>query len=372
MSNLAFGIINFPSKHIKVEGLEDYRPIAAFSFLGRYRVIDFPISNMSNSGIDRIHIYVNNNPRSISEHIGSGRHYNINSKRGKLQLLFPKYNDPDSLYNTDIQSYLENMAIIDRTYNPYVVIAPSYMVFKQDYDALLLTHMNSGADITMLYHKVDNAKEYYLSSNVLNLNKQKGVLSITQNLGNTKDKNIFMDTYVMSKELFVSLVKEANKTSSLYTMMDIINDKCSELDIRGVAHKGFFAALTTLKEYFDASRQLLDIKEANDLISADWPIYTKTTDSCPAHYYDGAQVKNSMIANGCLIEGTVENSVLGRNVHVKKGAVVKDSVILAYTLIDENVHVENTVVDKWCRLTHKKEIISPPDHLGYVKRNDTI
>ena len=154
----AFGIITSASKLTRVEEMEKYRPVGAFSILGRYRVIDFPISNMSNSDIDRIHVYIgDNNPRSLVEHVGTGRHYNINSKHGKVQMLFSDSARKDNLYNSDINAFQENIEIIQRMPQPYVVITPSYMVFRQDFNALLQTHLESGADITLLYHKSDDA-----------------------------------------------------------------------------------------------------------------------------------------------------------------------------------------------------------------------
>ena len=157
----AFGIVSSSGRNIYVDGMQDYRPIGAFSFLGRYRVIDFPISNMTNSDIDRIQVYINNKPRSVVEHLGTGRHYNINSKSGKLQLLFSEHNNDNDIYNTDISCYLDNMESLSRMNHPYVVIAPSYMVYSIDFDQFLHTHIESGADVTLLYHAVDNAKEAY-------------------------------------------------------------------------------------------------------------------------------------------------------------------------------------------------------------------
>ena len=222
----ALGIINFSGHHIRVEGMQDYRPIGAFSFLGRYRAIDFPISNMSNSGIDQIQVYVNQKPRSLAEHLGTGRHYNINSKRGKLRLLFSENGAENSLYDTDIAAYIENMECIEHSTCPYVVIAPSYMIYAQDFHDVIKTHIESGADISLLYHSVDNAKEAFLNCDVLNLNKQKGVLSIEKNRGTAKNRTIFMDTYVMKRELFIELVYKAKKLSSMYTLPQIINLEC--------------------------------------------------------------------------------------------------------------------------------------------------
>ena len=347
----AFGIVSSSGRNIYVDGMQDFRPIGAFSFLGRYRVIDFPISNMTNSNIDRIQVYINNKPRSIVEHVGTGRHYNINSKSGRLQLLFSEHNNNNDIYNTDISCYMD---------------------YSIDFDQFIHTHIESGADVTMLYHAVDNAKEAYLTCNILELNRQKGVESIGANHGNKKNQNIYMDTCVMKTELFISLIKEAKKLSSMYTLADILKANCGTLDIRGVAHKGFFASITDFPSYYDANMNLLDYKAAQELFHENRPIYTRTNDSCPTQYFDTAEVKNSVISNGCQIEGTVENSVIGRGCVIKKGAVVKNSVVLAEVTVGEGVHVENEVVDKWARLVHEKEIVSPADQPGYIRRGDIL
>ena len=368
----ALGIVNFAGRNVHIEGMQTYRPVGAFSFLGRYRVIDFPISNMSDSGIDRIQVYIRRKPRSLTEHLGTGRHYNINSKRGKLHLLYSENGMDNDIYNNDIAAFIENMEFIEQASEPYVVIAPSYMIYAMDYSQLLESHIESGADITLLYHSVDNAKESFLNCNILNLNKQKGVLSMEPNHGNAKNRNIFMETYVMKKELFIELVEKAHKLSSMYTLSDIVNDSCSELDVRGVAHRGYFASISDFKSYYDANISLIDMKACQSLFSDEWPIYTRTNDSCPTQYFESASVKNSVVSNGCLIEGTVENSVIGRGCVIKEGAVVKNSVILPDSVIGKDVYVENQVVDKHAKLIHVKEIISSPDRPGYVKRNDTL
>lgn len=368
----AFGIVNFSGKQIYVEGLEDFRPIGSFSFLGRYRAIDFPISNMSNSGIDRIQVYIRRKPRSLIEHLGTGRHYSINSKRGKLQILFSENGSENSIYNTDIAAFRDNLENIRKMHNDYVVIAPSYMIYKQDFDSLIQTHVTTGADITLLYHAVDNAKDAFLNCNALNLNRQKGVLSIEQNHGNAKNRNIFMDTYVMKKELLIDLIEKAQKTSSMYSLLDIVNAELDELDIRGVSHRGYFAALTNFKSYYNANLSLIDYKNTQSLFDEDWPIYTRTNDSCPTRYFESAEVKSSVVSNGCLIEGTIENSIVGRGCVIKKDAIVRNSIILSDTVVGEGIHVENQVVDKHTRLIHVKELVADPDNPGYIRRGDTL
>lgn len=173
-----------------------------------------------------------------------------------------------SLYNNDIASYIENLEYIEQQLEEYVVIAPSYMIYTQDYNKLLNTHIESGADITLLYHSVDNAKEYFLNCYAVNLNKQKGVLSLEQNHGNAKNKNIFMDTYIMKKDLFIELIHKSRKTSSVYTLLDIVNASCEDLDIRGVSHRGYFAAISDFNSYYESNLSLTDIKNSTESVRA--------------------------------------------------------------------------------------------------------
>ena len=369
----AFGIINTTGNHIWVEGMQDYRPIGAFSFLGKYRVIDFPMSNFSNSGIDRIHVIAGSKPRSLTEHIGSGRHYNINSKRGNVQMLFAENFSRNSIYNTDIAVFDENLAdSVAKMTEPYVIVAPSHMVFKQDFSVLLDAHVSSGADITLLYHSVDNANACYINCDYVELNRQKGILSIAKNRGNEAKRDIFLDTYVMKTELFIEMIQKAKSLSSMYTLPQIVNLSCAELDVRGYAHEGYFAAVTDLKSYYDSNLALLDIEEAEKLINEDWPIYTRTNDSCPTQYFANADVKHSVISNGCLIKGTVENSIIGRGCTIEEGVVIKNSVVLPDTYIAKDIVLECQVIDKHSKLLHCTELIASADEPGYVRRGDTL
>ena len=366
----AFGIITSSVEH-KVDGLQDYRPIGGFTFLGRYRVIDFPISNLSNSGIINQQVYIASKPRSLVAHIGTGRHYNINSKRGRLQLLMPSEQKLNSIYNTNIQALYENLEYIKRQSQEYVVIAPSCMVFKQDYDALLQGHAASGADITALYHTVHHAKSGYETCHIFDIADDK-VNAIRRNLGDEDVRAISMESFVMKKSLLIKLIGEARTISSMYNLSDVINAKIGDLDVRAVEHFGYFGPITSLKSYYDANKQLLNPAKAAELFTPDWPIYTRTNDSCPSQYYDEAEVKNSLISNGCEISGTVEDSVVARGVVIGKGAVIKGCYISAYTTIGENVHLENQVVDKYVKICHENNICAPEGEVGYIKYMDTL
>lgn len=304
--------------------------------------------------------------------MGTGRHYNINSKRGKLQLLFSENRLENDFYNTDIAAFYENLEYIEEMKQDYVIIAPSYMVYTQDFKELLKKHIESEADITLLYHEVENADEAFLNCDFLNLNRQNQLLSIEINSGNVKQRDIFMDTYVMKKDLFIELIHRAKKLSSMYRLTQIVNILCGELDVRGVQHEGYFASLTDFKSYFDANISLIDFETAGTLFHKDWPVYTRTNDSCPTQYFETANVKNSVVSNGCLIEGTLEDSVVGRGCIIKEGAVVKNCVLLSGSVIGEGVHLENQIVDKHAEVIHAKDLIATPEKPGYIRRRDTL
>ena len=181
-----------------------------------------------------------------------------------------------------------------------------------------------------------------------------------------------MDTYVLMKDLFIELIHKSRKTSSVYTFLDFVNASCDELDIRGVSHKGYFAAISDFKSYYDSNLSLTDIKTAQNLFDPNWPIYTRTNDSCPTQYFETGNAKNSVVSNGCLIEGSLEHSVVGRGCIIKKGAVVKNCVILPDVVIGEDTVLENVAVDKHVRINHIKEVKGTPEHPGYVKRGDHL
>lgn len=368
----ALGIVNFEDTAVDIVGMTDYRTISAVSFLGRYRLIDFVLSNMSNSGIQQIQIYIKNKPRSIIEHLGVGSQYNINPKRGRMHILHGEQTVRSEIYNHDIANFMQNIHFIEEVNCPYVIIAPSYMVYRCDYNELLKQHIESGNDITLLYKNTDEAKEQYIDCDVVNLDKEKRVIGFEKNRGKYKNRNISMECYIMSKKLFIELIKRGSNMSALYWLKDILADCCMEYRIGAVAHKGYVACINSLKSYFRESMYMSKLEHATDLFKYDWPVYTKTSDSPPTQYAMGAKVSGCSVANGCYIEGTVENCVLGRNVVVKKGAVVKNSILLQGSYIGEGAKLDHVVVDKEAIVHHVKKLVGTNDAPIYVKRRDRI
>ncbi len=366
------GIVNCDDSALGNLHMLKYRSIGAVSFLGRYRLIDFPLSNMTNSGIEEIKLLINSNPHSIIEHVGSGIQYNINSKRGKLDLLFAQESYSSPIYNTDVQLLYQNLRHMSNKLIDYVVIAPSHMLYSLNFKDVIDEHVAKNADITVVYKNVNDADVNFDNCECLTLDENRRITKIERNRGNRKIRNISLETYVMSRELFVNIIEAAVAESSIYRLKDVIEDLAEDHVVNGYQYKGFARCINTLEAYYKTSMELRDYDTARLLIKRDWPIYTRTNDSVPTLYTKDASVKGSVISNGCVIEGTVENSVIGRNVIIKKGAYIKDSVVMADTTIGQNVLLDGVVVDKDVVIKHPTEITGTKDNPTYIKRGDQI
>ncbi len=370
----ALGIVPINDSVVNVKGLQKFRPVASFNFIGRYRLVDFPLSNMSNSGIDNIKLFVNGNIRPIIDHMSEGaRQYNINSKHGSLEIL-PYINEDGKGYVTDIDSYYEVMDLLEANKNEYVVIAPVNIVYIADYSEYLAKHVESGADISVLYQSSDDTKEQFLGCDTVSLNRQKGVKAIEPNLGTGKTKNVSLQTYFMKRSLFMELIEAAHKESAMYWLKDIINEYIEEkdLDVRGINYKGNVYYVYDLNSYYSCNMRVLNEGNIKSLNNADWPIYTRSNDSAPTIYLKGGSASKSLVSNSCEIGGSVYRSVIGRNVKIGKGAVIENSIVSTGVTIAPNAVLKNVIVDKHAKILKKKEIIGQDDAPLYIPRKENI
>lgn len=370
----AMGIIAYTDSSIYVRGIEKYRPLAAFSYVGRYRLVDIPISNMTNSGLEEIDVYTNGDPKVLFDHIGSARHYNINNKHGHVGII-PVFTDgtpPE--YVTDIESYYNNLYNIEQDINDYVIIAPCNFVYKANYADLLNQHISSSADVSVLYQDVHNARDSFINCFILDVNRQKGVSSIYRNKGVEQHAALSLSTYIMSKKVFVDLVKRAKAYSSLFWMTDILNLVASngELDIRAINYRGPVFPIYDLKSYFQSNMAMLNEDNMSFFNDPNWPIYTRTNDSAPTIYFGGGTSQGALISNGCEVSGDVRNSIVGRGVKIGKGAMVNNCLILPDAVIGENTMLTSVIVDKDAKIIHKKEISGYDEEPLYIARREIV
>ena len=176
----------------------------------------------------------------------------------------------------------------------------------------------------------------------------------------------------MKRELFLDLIEKSYEISPLFNFIDIIKHHLGTLNVRGYKYDGYLACVNTLEEYYRINMEFLNPETFAQLFKEDWPIYTKTNDSPPAFYSSTGHAKNCLIANGCVIEGDLQNCILGRGVHVEKGCVIKNALLLPNTYVGPYSHIEYTILDKHARVENQKEIIGTKDKVVYIKRRDRV
>ena len=357
----ALGLI-FPNSYDNwVPELVNVRLMASIPFASRYRMVDFVLSSMANSGIDNISVIVKNNYHSLMDHLGSGREWDLVRKHGGLN-IFPPFMESDSRAYLGRAGALANTLDFLRSQKEkYVVMTDSNIAVNFDFAKMIDAHIESGADITVayseqelpanfLYHEANDRDHYY----TLNINNGR----VEKILINAKDKgvqNFSMNMYVIERELLIQLINEASLRGNEYFERDVLIPQLGKLNVQAYKYEGYLARITGMKSYFDENMKLLDDYNVDALFEGA-PIYTKIRDDNPTRYIDGAKVKNTMAADGCVIEGEVENCVLFRGVKIAKGAVVKNCVLMQDTVVEAGANVEYTITDKDVVISAGKEL----------------
>ena len=357
----ALGII-FPNSYDNwVPELVNVRLMASIPFASRYRMVDFVLSSMANSGIDNISVIVKKNYHSLMDHLGSGREWDLVRKHGGLN-IFPPFMESDSRAYLGRAGALANTLDFLRSQKEkYVVMTDSNIAANFDFSKMIDAHIESGADVTVayneqelpanfLYHEANDRDHYY----TLNINNGR----VEKILINAKDKgvqNFSMNMYVIDRELLINLINEASLRGNEYFERDVLIPQLSKLNVQAYKYDGYLARITGMKSYFDENMKLLDDYNIDGLFDGN-PIYTKIRDDNPTRYIDGAKVKNTMAADGCVIEGEVENCVLFRGVKIAKGAVVKNCVLMQDTVVEAGANVEYTITDKDVVISAGKEL----------------
>lgn len=372
----ALGIISFTSPAIFVKGISNYRPVAAFSYVGRYRLVDIPISNMTNSGIQNIQVYTNGNPKVLFDHIGSARHYNINNKHGHIAIIPVMADGFSSEFISDMEAYWTNIDEIEDNIHDYVVIAPVNWIYKANFNDLIQAHIDSKADISMLYSHYDETnKPANLLNATLIVSGEKGEFKgVKRYIGGPATLDLSLDTYIMSKDKFVELVKAAHDYSPMFWMTDMLNTLAAEnkIKVNKIAYAHPVFPILDLKSYYNSNMEMLKERNMAFFNDPNWPIYTRTNDSSPTIYMGKGTAECALISNGCEISGTVTESILGRGVKVGNGAIVSNCLILPGAEIGDNVMLTNVIVDKDAKVIHKQEITSYDDNPLYIGRREII
>ena len=344
----AFGIILTENNEAKMQELTSQRSLAALPVGGKYRMIDFILSNMVNSGIIKVGIATQFNYQSLMDHLGTGKPWDLNRKSNGLYIL-PPHVSPDNAGSTKgVIDILRNISnYLRKSKQKYVVMTDSNIICSIDFEKALEYHKEKDADITVVYSCCADAKKDVLSKNVLlSIDADKRVEDIEVNPRRSKNKNISLNMYIMEKTLVENLVEDCAAHGKHNFVMDLLLGNLDELAIYAYEHEGYVKHINDIKSFYDFNMDLLSPEVRSEIFGAENRVYTKVKDQVPTKYNEDSNVNNSIIADGCVIDGTVTNSVLFRGVHVKKGTVIKNSIIMQSTEIYDNCNLENVILDK--------------------------
>ena len=367
------GIINLNEREDNIKGLTGHRPLAAVPIAGRYRMIDFALSNLVNAGVQNISIFTQNKYRSLLDHLGTGKAWDLDRKNDGLFIMNPMYDYYNlGIYRGDIENFKCHMDYLNFSKQNNVIITPSNMICNLDYQEAIKHHNETGADITIIYKKADNCTVDYQYCNTLEMDEYGRVERIDINFGNESECNISMEMYIMKKSLFLDIVNSCVSTGYCDYFREAVYKYLHKLKIFGYGFEGYLACINSTYSYYKTSMQLLDMDISRELFFKNGLIYTKAKDEPPTKYKENARVINSLVANGCTIDGQVENSILFRSVKIKKGAVVKDSIIMQNCSIEEDSEVANSILDKSVRVTKGKQITGYADNPEVIKKKAVI
>ena len=358
----ALGII-FPNSYDnQVPELCSERLMASIPFASRYRMIDFLLSSMVNCGIDNISVIVRKNYRSLMKHLGSGREWDLTRKNGGLNIVPPFAEKTVQVYNGRVEALASIIAFLKEQKEKYVIISDSNIVANYDYNAMIAAHKANGADVTIAYKKEEipygfmNLQPTVNTDLYYTLNLEEGrVKQINTNPKDAGVQNFSMNIYLIERELLIEKVQESFVRGHAYFERDILAPQLETLKVYGYEFTGYTARISDMMSYYTENMKLLD--DANlDALFDKAPIYTKIRDDNPTRYIGKANVKNSLVADGCVIEGDVENCILFRGVKIGKGAVVKNSIIMQDTTIMGNAEVDYVITDKEVTISSGKEV----------------
>lgn len=341
-------------------------------FGGRYRLIDFPLSNMVNSGISEVGVITKSNYQSLLDHLGSAREWDLARKKGGLYILPPFGNVESTLYRGRIEALYGAMSFIKHSRAKYVILSDCDVVTNIDYKPIVAAHIESGADITAVAHTGVYSSDDIKTSTVFNVDADKNVTSVLINPDISGTCTTSLNVFVMSMDFLIETVNDAMARGNVSFERNILQEKCRELKIKIYEYDNYFSKLNSPESYFKSNMALLEPENARKLFVPKRSIYTKVSDNAPVKYDLDSKVSNSLIADGCIIEGEVENSVLFRGVKVGKGAKVKNCILMQGTVVGDNAELSYLITDKNVSICENHILTSSPQYPMYVGKGASV
>ena len=368
------GIIYTGERDDQLRELTAQRAVAAVPIAGRYRLIDFPLSAMVDSGIRNVGVITQKNYNSLMDHLGSGREWDLHGKRSGLVLLPPFLTKENvGVYSGFLDALHSNLHYLRRSKERYVVITDTHMLFSARFDELAAAHIASGADITVMYTKDPGVRRNGLGR-YLQVEEDGRVTGLEVEPSIPRLPCTYLETLCVRRELLIDLVDQSVSRGQYHLTRELLMNAIYEntLKVYGFENPGRAWQLDSVQSYFDCSMDLLNQEIREGLFPVDRPVLTKLRDEMPTRYMDGAVVKNSLIADGCIVEGTVENSILFRGVRIEKGAVVRNSIIMQDGRVHTGAELQYCILDKQATVQENARLIGPRSYPIVIAKNLTV
>jgi len=317
-------------------------------------------------------VITKSNYQSLMDHLGSAREWDLARKKGGLYILPPFGNVESTLYRGRIEAIYGAMNFITHSAAKYVVLTDCDVITNIDYKPIVAKHIETGADITVVSHTGPYTSEDLKTATVLNTNDEGQVTSVLIQPELSGTCTCSLNMFVMSMEFIVDMIKDSIARGKVSFEKDILQERCNELKIMAYEYKYYFSKLNSTDTYFKANMDILDPENARKLFVPKRSIYTKVSDNAPAKYDLDSIVKNSLVADGCIIEGEVENCVLFRGVKVGKGAKIKNCILGQGTVVGDGAQMNYVITDKDVTVAPKHVLTSSADYQMYVSKGATV
>lgn len=341
----AIGIILAGGNNRRMKELSQKRAISAMPIAGSYRSIDFTLSNMSNSHIQKVAVITQYNARSLNDHLSSSKWWDFGRKQGGLYVFTPTVtSDNSNWYRGTADCIYQNLEYLKRSHEPYVVIATGDCIYKMDYNKVLEYHIQKKADITVVVKDMPAGTELERYGTV-KMNEDFRITDFEEKPMIAKSSTVSCGIYVIRRRQLIELIEKAAEDGRYNFVQDIIIRYKDLKRIYGYKIDSYWKNIASVEDYYDANMDFLK-PEIRNYFFREYPnVYSKVDDLPPAKYNVGAQVRNSLISSGSIINGTVENSVIFKQVFIGNNCYIKNSIILNNVYLGDNTHIENCIVE---------------------------
>ena len=335
--------------------LTSQRPLASTLFLGRYAFCDFTLSNFINGQIPEMGIMIRNHQRSMLKHLGSMNAWVTNTKIGSLNVLYNEKGQLNPLYNTDINNIMENDWVLYDSRASIIVEASPHIVTNIDLKPIIEEHKARRASITLVYKEIDDADQEFLGQDVFELDEEGYLEGHHVNDGKKKKAKVSLSIYLINRSMMKEMVDKHPQVDASYGVKELIFFLHDKLGVKIHTHKfvGYARCFDSLENYVKYSFEMLDRDNFDQLFLPERPIYTRTHSTPPTLYGSSSKITNSIISNGCEIDGEVNDCILSRYVKVGKGAKLNHCIIMSRASVGRDATLSNVILDKYALIAPK-------------------